>query len=75
MATTPKRVHKHFQLDAGKIKRARRVLRARTETEAIELALDFAISEMEKKRLTIEATERFGKSGIQIADAYNVTGD
>lgn len=75
MAPTPKRVHKHFQLDAAKIKRAQRVLRAKTETEAIDLALDFAISEMEKQRLTIEATERLGKSGIHITDAYNVMGD
>lgn len=70
MGTTGKRSHKHFQLDAGKIKRAQKVLRARTETEAIERALDFAIAEHRKNKLAMEATERFLKSGIEIKDVY-----
>jgi hypothetical protein len=37
------RVHKHFRLDPVKIKRAQRLLRARTETEASERALDLVI--------------------------------
>jgi len=49
VATAKNRSHKHFQLDAVKIKRAQRVLQAKTETEAIERALDFAIDEYEKK--------------------------
>lgn len=44
MTTATKRSRKHFQLDTAKIKRAQRALRARTETEAIERALDFAIA-------------------------------
>ena len=64
------RSHKHFQLDPVKIKRAQRALRAKTETEAIERALDFAIAEHEKNRLVLHATEHFLKSGIEITDVY-----
>jgi len=70
MAIATKRSHKHFQLDSSKIKRAQRVLHAKTETEAIERALDFAIAEHEKNRLVLQATERFIKSGIEIKDIY-----
>ncbi len=70
MSTTKKRAHKHFQLDPSKIKRAQRALRASTETETIELALDLAIAEHERNRLTWAATERFVKSGIEIQDVY-----
>ena len=64
------RSHKHFQLDAVKIKRAQKVLGAATETEAIERALDLVISEHERNRLAAEANERFVKSGIAIKDVY-----
>lgn len=64
------RAHKHFRLDAAKISRARRVLRAGTETETIERALDLVISEYERNRLAVEANERFVKSGIRIKDVY-----
>jgi len=70
MTTLTKRSHKHFQLDASKIKRAQRALHAKTETEAIERALDFAIAEHENNRLVFQATERFLKSGIEIKDVY-----
>ena len=70
MTTATKRTHKHFQLDSAKIKRAQKALRAKTETEAIERALDFAIAEHEKNRLVLQATERFIKSGIEIKDVY-----
>jgi hypothetical protein len=70
MTTTTKRTHKHFQLDSAKIKRAQTALHAKTETEAIERALDFAIAEHEKNRLVLQATERFIKSGIEIKDVY-----
>ena len=69
MASATKRTHKHLQLDSAKIKRAQRVF-SKTETEAIELALDFAIAENEKSRLVLHATERFVKSGIEIKDVY-----
>ena len=70
MATTSRRAHKHFQLDAVKIKRAQKALRAKTETETIERALDLAISEHESNRLTLEANERFLRSGGEIKDVF-----
>lgn len=70
MGTTNTRSHKHFQLDAMKIKRAQRALRAKTETETIELALDLAITEHQRNRLALEATDRFLESGIRIKDVY-----
>jgi hypothetical protein len=72
MATTRARSHKHFQLDAAKLRRAQKVLRARTETEAIEQALDVVIEEDERNRLTIKANDRFVKSGIKIKDVYGI---
>jgi hypothetical protein len=74
VATAKNKAHKHFQLDAVKIKRAQRVLRAKTETETIERALDLAIAEHQRNRLVIEATERFVKSGIDIDDVYGTLG-
>lgn len=74
MATAKNKAHKHFQLDAVKIKRAQRVLRAKTETETIERALDLAIAEHQRNRLVIEATERFVKSGTDIDDVYGTLG-
>ncbi|HTW60127.1 MAG TPA: hypothetical protein VMD99_18535 [Terriglobales bacterium] len=74
MATARTRAHKHFQLDAVKIKRAQKVFKAKTETEAIERALDFAIDEHEKNRLVTEANERFVSSGIEIKDIYGKLG-
>ena len=74
MGSPKNRSHKHFQLDERKIKRAQRVLRAKTETEAIHRALDFAIVEHEKNRLVLEANERFVSSGINIKDVYGTLG-
>lgn len=70
VGTSHKRIHKHFQLDPLKIKRAQKALRATTETETIERALDFAIAEQERNRITVNATERFARSGIEIRDVY-----
>ena len=70
MATGRTRSHKHFRLDAVKIKRAQRVLRAATETEAIERALDLVISEHQRNRQAAAANERFVTSGIDIKDVY-----
>lgn len=39
--------HKHVQLDQGKLNRARRILGAKTETEALDRALDLVVSEAE----------------------------
>jgi hypothetical protein len=70
MRPASNRSHKHFQLDAVKIKRAQKALRAKTETETIERALDLAIAEERRNRLVLEASERFLKSGIEIEDVY-----
>lgn len=75
MATGTRRAHKHFQLDAMKIKRAQKVLQAKTETEAIERALDLAIAEHRKNRLTLAANERFAASGIEVKDLYDTLGE
>jgi len=70
MSTARSLSHKHFRLNSAKIKRAQKALRAKTETETIDRALDLAISEHEHNRLAWEATERFLKSGIEIKDVY-----
>jgi hypothetical protein len=62
--------HKHLRLDLAKIKRAQRLLKADTETETLEKALDVVIAEHERNRLARKANERFLKSGIQIRDVY-----
>jgi len=72
MATATKRAHKHFQLDAAKLKRAKKVLGARTDTETVERALDIAIEENERDRQAFAAHERFFKSGIKLRDVYGV---
>jgi hypothetical protein len=46
------------------------VLRANTETEAIERALDLVIAEHKSNRLGTEANDRFANSGIDIKDVY-----
>jgi hypothetical protein len=75
MALARKRSHKHFQLDSTKIKRAQKALRAKTETETIDRALDLAIEEDRSGRLSLEATERFLKSGIEVKDVYGTLDD
>jgi hypothetical protein len=75
MGATNSRSHKHFQLDAMKIKRAQRALRAKTETETIERALDLAITEHQRNRMALEANQRFVESGIRIKDVYGTLGE
>jgi hypothetical protein len=58
-------------LDRAKIKRAQRVLKASTETETIERALDAVIAEDERTKITREAIDRFIRSGIEIRDVYS----
>ena len=70
MSPSTARKHKHFQLDSAKIKRAQKAFHAKTETEAIERALDFAITEHDNNRRALQATERFLRSGIVIKDVY-----
>lgn len=60
--------HKHFRLDPSKIRKAQKLLGAKTETETISKALDEVISEAERNRLTWEAIDRFVQSGARIRD-------
>jgi hypothetical protein len=71
MSTAKRRpAHKHFRLDAAKIRHAKKVLKAATETETVERALDLVIAEDERNRLAAAANERFLKSGVTIRDVY-----
>jgi hypothetical protein len=45
-------------------------LHAKTETETIERALDFLLTEHESNRLAFEATARFLRSGGEIKDVF-----
>lgn len=75
MATAKNRTtHKHFRLDSTKLKRAQKVLAARTETETVERALDLAITEHERNRLAAEANQTLLKSGIIIRDVFGSPG-
>ena len=75
MPTARNRSHKHFQLDPAKIKRAQKALRAKTETETIERALDMAIAESRNNRRVLDANNRFVRSGIVIDDVYGALDD
>ena len=68
------RKNKHFILDQARLKRAQKVLGARTETETIETALERVISEDEINRLAWKAHDEFLeaaiKSGGEIKDVF-----
>ena len=64
------RKNKHLILDQVKLKKAQKVLGARTETETIERALEQVIREAEKDRRAWAATEKLIRSGIQIKDVF-----
>jgi hypothetical protein len=68
--STDQRRNKHFVLNQSKLKKAQKVLGARTETEAIERALDQVIDEDERNRRAWNATKRLPKSGIQVRDVF-----
>jgi len=65
-------VHKHFRLDAVKLKRAQKLLDARTETETVERAIDLAILEHERNRIANQAHDRFVRSKVTVRDMYGV---
>ena len=71
MGTASNRIaHKHFRLDVAKIRLAKKLMQAGTETETIERALDAVIAEHARNRITRDANERFIKTGIKIKDVY-----
>ena len=76
MATEKSRIiHKHFRLDAVKLKRAQKLLEATTETETVERALDLAIAEHERNRLVAGANQKFVRSGVVIRDVFGTLTD
>jgi hypothetical protein len=66
---------KSVLLPIAKVKLPQKALHAKTETEAIELALDFVIAEHKANRLANDANQRFLTSGIQIKDVYGRLSD
>ncbi len=66
---------KRYTLDETKVKKAQKLLGAKTETETIELALEEIISEHERQRRAWAATERFLKSGAVIKDVFGRLGE
>ena len=76
MGTANNRIaHKHFRLNTAKIKLAKKLMQAGTETETIERALDAVIAEHQRDRITRMANERFVNSGIKIRDIYGTLAD
>jgi len=71
---TGRRAHKHFLLDPRKIRKAQRLLGAKTETETVERALDEVINERERNLLAWQAVERFVRSGAEIRDVTSAPG-
>jgi signal transduction histidine kinase len=65
-------VHKHFRLDAAKLKRAQKLLDAPAETETVERAIDMAILEYERNRIANRAHDRFVRSKAIVRDVYGV---
>lgn len=64
MQNVIKKVAKHFRLDENLIKDAQKILKAKTETEAVETALSEVIYQ-EKMRKFIERTGgRFNFEGL-----------
>ncbi len=70
MSLTVEKKRKHLILNQSKLNMAKKILGTRTETETIEMALDSVISESEKNKIAIKATESFLKSGIEIKDVF-----
>ena len=76
--TASQRRNKHLILDQAKLKKAQKVLGAKTETEAVERALDAVIDEDERTRRAWAAHDRFlrtaAREGLRIHDAFGRLG-
>ena len=69
-STATARKSKHLLLDQDKLKKAQRLLGAKTEAETIERALTLVISETEKDRRAWAATEKLVRTRIAITDVF-----
>ena len=71
---TENRKNKHFLLNQNRLKKAQKVLGAKTETETIELALERIISEAERNTQTRRAQDKFLEAAVRdnlyIEDAF-----
>lgn len=76
--TGGRRRHKRMALDQAKLKKAQKVLGAKTEAEAVERALDSVIDEDERTRRAQAAHDRFLRAavreGLRIHDAFGRLG-
>ena len=76
--TNLKRRNKHVILDQTTLKKAQKVLGAKTETGAIERALDSVIDEDERNRRAWTTHDRFLRSakreGLRIHDVFGRLG-
>jgi hypothetical protein len=68
--STNKRKHKHFLLNQAKLERAQKVLGARTQTEAVDRALDHVINEYDRNLRAWAATEKLLKSRVHVRDVF-----
>jgi hypothetical protein len=75
---TSQRRNKHLILDQAKLKKAQKVLGAKTETEAIERALDSVLDEDERNRRAWAAHDRFlraaAREDLSVHDAFGRLG-
>ncbi len=73
------RKNKHFLLDQSRLKKAQKVLGAKTETETIELALERVITEAELNEQAWLAQDKFikaaAKDRLQIEDVFGRLGE
>lgn len=70
--TKSKARRKQLLVDEAKLRRVQKILGVRTESEAVERALDEVLTEHERNRIAWRAHERFLKSGIEIKDVYGL---
>lgn len=73
-STASPRRRKRLILDQAKLERARKILGAESESEAVERALDFVIGEDTRTRREWAAHDRFlrvaTREGLRIRDAF-----
>ncbi len=70
MSLNIEKKRKHLVLTQSKLSLAKEILGAKTETETIEKALDSIISEAEKDKIAMTATQEFLKSRVEIKDVF-----